>query len=384
MTSDLVIETEQVGSIPRPLYVLEALGALRMGRISAEDYEKAVERARAETIAELEATGSSIVSDGEQSKPSFVTYAIDGLPNLTPEGFVIEFEGGHSRQLPYLTEGPFRYANYSGAFVAAARLHTQLPLKQAVIAPSAVSLIYPESGIPGYPREAFLADLVDECEKDMRSAFAAGAEIVQLDFTEGRLSCKLDPSRELLRKFIDLNNAVLDRFTETERRKIGIHTCPGGDHNTRHSADVDYAELLPDLFRIRAGRFYIQLASEQDRPRVLDIIRRECRPDQMIFGGVIDPCDMRIETPETVCERTLEVADALEGIRFGTTDDCGFAPFRDDVAMARVSAFSKIRSRVKGTALAAAALGRAKSKGLGQAVKAPAATPEPRRDPHAA
>ncbi len=384
MTSEMVIETEQVGSIPRPLYVLEALGALRMGRISAEDYEEAVDRARAETIAELEATGSPILSDGEQSKPSFVTYALDGLPNLAPEGFVIQFEGGHSRQLPCLTEGPFRYATYSGAFVTAARLHTRLPLKQAVIAPSAVSLIYPESGISGYPREAFLEDLVKECEKDIRSAFAAGAEIVQLDFTEGRLSCKLDPSRGLLRRFIDLNNAVLDRFSEAERRKIGIHTCPGGDHNTRHSADVDYAELLPDLFRMRAGRFYIQLASERDRRRVLDIIRRERRPDQMIFAGVIDPCDMRIETPETVCERTLEVAEALEGVRFGTTDDCGFAPFRDDVAMARVSAFSKIRSRVKGTALAAAVLGRAESKSAasGGAVEALAAAPQ--SDPHAA
>lgn len=352
----VTIPTEAVGSIPRPLYVIEALGALRLGRLSREDYAASLARAVAETIAELEATGSPIISDGEQSKPSFVTYPLLDLPNLAPDGVVIPFDDGHSRQLPRLREGPFRYACYSGQYTAAARLHSRLPLKQAVIAPSAISLLYPEQQIPGYSREQFLADLKDECEKDIRSAFEAGAEIVQLDFTEGRLACKLDPSHALLRRFVALNNEVLERFSEAERQRIGVHTCPGGDHNTRHSADVDYAELLPDLFRIRAGRFYIQMASEPDRARVLDIIRRERRPDQLTFIGVIDPCDPRIESPAVVRERTLEIAEALQGERIGTTDDCGFAPFRDDVAMARVTAFAKIRSRVEGTALAAGLL----------------------------
>ena len=28
-----------------------------------------------------------------------------------------------------------------------------------------------------------------------------------------------------------------------ERRRLGVHTCPGGDCDSTHSADVDYAEL---------------------------------------------------------------------------------------------------------------------------------------------
>jgi 5-methyltetrahydropteroyltriglutamate--homocysteine methyltransferase len=270
---------------------------------------------------------------------------------------VIPFEDGHTRQLPVLTAGPFRYSTHSGRYVAQARKHTDLPLKQAVIAPSALSLLYPQDGIEGYARETFIEDLTNECVRDIRSAFDAGAEVVQLDFTEGRLACKLDPSRGLLRQFVDLNNGVLERFSEAKRAKIGIHTCPGGDHNSTHSADIDYAELLPDLFRMQAGRFYIQMASEADRPRVLDIIQRERQAGQTTFIGVIDPCNTNVETAETVCERVLEVAEHLKDERYGTTDDCGFSPFGDDTAMARTTAFAKIKARVEGTAIAADKLG---------------------------
>ena len=348
----MTIPTEGVGSVPRPAYLIQAMGALQQGDLTQEDYAAIVDRAVAETIAEMAATGSPIISDGEQSKSSFATYPLEGLGNLAPDGVVIPFADGHTRQLPRLTAGPFRYDHYAGRYVTQARRHTDLPLKQAVIAPSAMSLLYPEGGIAGYARERFIEDLTSECVKDIRSAFEAGAQVVQLDFTEGRLACKLDPSRSLLRQFVALNNAVLDQFSDTERERIGIHTCPGGDHNSTHSADVDYAELLPDLFRMRAGRFYIQMASETDRPRILDIIQRERQPYQTTFIGVIDPCDTKVETAEQVRDRTLEVAEHLKGERFGTTDDCGFSPFGDDIAMARATAFAKIKARVDGTALA--------------------------------
>jgi len=179
----------------------------------------------------------------------------------------------------------------------------------------------------------------------------------RIDFTEARLSIKLDPSGGLLRQFIDLNNQVLSRFTPEERRRIGIHTCPGGDQDATHSADVDYAQLMPDLFKLNAGNFYIALAGEKDRPRVLGLVRDHARPGQTIFVGVTDPINPRIETPAEVRDRTLEAARFISPERLGTTDDCGFSPFGDDTSTSRDTAFAKIRSRVAGTELAAKALG---------------------------
>lgn len=53
----------------------------------------------------------------------------------------------------------------------------------------------------------------------------------------------------------------------------------------------------------------------------------------------------------------LEAAKFLPLDRLGTTDDCGFSPFADDVSSARDVAFAKIRARVEGTAMAGKRLG---------------------------
>lgn len=351
------IPTEPVGSVPRPPYLLDAIRDAAHGRLDAVALDTVFDRAVQETIVAFEATGSPIVTDGEQSKPSFATYPLHGLTNLAADGAVISFADGHTRQLPRLTAGPFSYGVYAGSYLTRAARFASRPLKQAVIAPSALSLLYPASGMADYPRDQFITDLVNEAVRDIRSCLDGGAASVQLDFTEGRLAVKLDPSRGLLRQFVDLNNAVLAHFTDVERARIGIHSCPGGDQDSSHSADVDYATLLPDLFRLDAGNFFVQLASEPDRSRVLALIREHSKPTQRIFVGVTDPISTRVETAEEVAAQVEEAARYIPVERLGSTDDCGFSPFADDVSTARDIAFAKIAARVAGTALAAARLG---------------------------
>lgn len=351
------IPTEPIGSIPRPPRLIEAMAAHAAGTLAEEQVRTLQEEAVRDTIERMQATGSPVITDGEQTKPSFITYPIAGLETLSPDGVVIPFADGHSRRLPVITAGPFRYADHAASYLDQAMRHASVPVKQAVISASAMSLLYPADGIDGYSRDAFLEDLVDEAEADIRQCLERGAHSVQIDFTEGRLSLKLDPSGGLLQSFVGLNNRVLDRFADEDRARIGVHTCPGGDRDSTHSADVDYANLLPALFEHRAGNFYIQLASESDRPRVLQIIRDNLRNDQRAFVGVIDPIDPRVETPEEVRDRVLEAAEILPPDRLGTTDDCGFAPFADDTSTARDTAFEKIRARVVGTRQAEEKLG---------------------------
>ena len=351
------MKTEPIGSIPRPPALIQAMQAFTSGAIGRDAMDVAYAAALKDTIERFEATGSPVITDGEQTKPSFATYPLSGIGNLAPDGVVIPFADGHTRQLPRLTAGPFRYGVHAGSFTQAARGYTRAPLKQAVISASALSLLYPAAGIDGYPREAFLADLIAEAQADIRGALDAGAATVQVDFTEGRLSLKLDPSGGLLRSFIALNNQVLDGFSDAERQKIGVHACPGGDHDSTHSADVDYAGLLPELFQLNVGRFYLQMASERDRKRALAIVKSVLKPNQIVFVGVIDPINPTVETAPQVRDRVLEAASILPVQQLGTTDDCGFSPFADDTSTARDTAFSKIRARVEGTALAAHELG---------------------------
>jgi 5-methyltetrahydropteroyltriglutamate--homocysteine methyltransferase len=332
------------------------MGAFQNGKIDRAALDGEYAAALRDTISRFEQTGSPVISDGEQTKPSFATYPLVGL-SLPPDGVVIPFADGHTRQLPRLTAGPFRYGVHAESFVKRAREYTKRSLKQAVISASALSLLYPAEGIADYSREQFVADLIDEAEADIRGALDAGAAVVQIDFTEGRLSLKLDPSGGLLRSFVELNNHVLSRFSDEERQRIGVHVCPGGDKDSTHSADVDYAGLLPELFQMNVGRFYLQMASEPDRLRVLQMVARKLKPNHTVFVGVIDPIDPKVETVDEVHDRVLEAASLLPVEQLGTTDDCGFSPFADDMSTARDVAFEKIRARVEGTKMAARELG---------------------------
>lgn len=350
------IPTEQIGSIPRPVELILGMRAHAAGQLDDKGLQQLFDAALTETIRRLESTGSPVITDGEQTKPSFATYPIAGMKALSPDGVVIPFADGHTRQLPKISAGPFRYQTYAAAYLSKAKTLTNLPVKQAVISASALSLLYPAEGIDGYSHAQFISDLLDQAESDIRKCLEGGAYNVQIDFTEARLSLKLDPSGGLLRSFIDLNNQVLDRFTAEERQRIGVHSCPGGDHDSTHSADVDYAQLLPLLFQLRAGSFYLEYAGEKQKRPVLQSIAGNLKTGQRVFLGVTDVLSPKVETPGEIRDLILDAAGVIPIGQLGTTDDCGFSPFADDISTSREIAFEKIKARIDGTRLAESAL----------------------------
>jgi methionine synthase II (cobalamin-independent) len=382
--TDTGIPTEPVGSLPRPAKLQAAYADYDAGDITREQLEELQDEAVKDSITRGEATGAPIVSDGEQRWSSFATYALadtlagTGLAeNLAPTGgqYFAIFADGHHRQLPRLTGGPFRYKTYAADTLAKSIGLATKPMKQAVIAPSMLALLYPlDEEVPGYPREAFEEDLVNECEKDIRGAFDAGAARVSIDFTEGRLATRADPRNPwtgagMLPHFIELNNRVLDRFTPEERVNIGVHTCPGGDRDSVHSADVPYSDLLPSLFQMNAGYFLIQFASEREKDPVLELIGGHSREDangvaQVCYLGVTNPQNPRVESAQEICDLLVHAADFIPKQRLGATDDCGFSPFSIDEKplhgspdYARDVAFEKIAHRVEGARMAAERLG---------------------------
>ncbi len=377
------IPTELVGSLPRPMKLQEAYAAYDEGKITFEDLQAEQDTAAEDSIKKLEATGETYVTDGEQRESSFATYPLTdtlagtGLAdNLAGDGqYFAIFDDGHHRQLPRLTGGPFRYKTFAAEFVAKNKQIASNPVKQAVISPSMMMLLYPLDGeIDDYPRDQFLGDVVDECEKDIRQAFEAGAERVSIDFTEGRLANKNDSrnpwtGNDMLQEFIDLNNRVLDRFSPEERRNIGIHTCPGGDMDSVHSKEVPYEKLLNHMFDLNAGYFLIQCASEDDREKVYELCGKNSREDangvaQVCFMGVINPLSPDVETSEQVKNELLTAAKYIPKERLGATDDCGFSPFSRDEKpkhgspdFARDIAMQKISARIEGARMASEELG---------------------------
>src|SRR3954453_303451 len=377
------IPTELVGSLPRPMKLQEAYEAYDEGSITFEQLQAEQDAAAEDSIKRLEETGEPIVTDGEQRESSFATSPITdtlagtGLADhLAGDGqFFAIFDDGHHRQLPRLTGGPFRYKTFASEFGEKNKAIANKPVKQAVIAPSMLMLLYPLEGeLEGYPRQQFLDDLCDEVEKDIRGCFDAGAVRVSIDFTEGRLANKNDSrnpwtNKDMLQEFIDLNNRVIDRFSPEERKNIGIHTCPGGDMDSVHSKEVPYEKLLSKMFQLNVGYFLIQCASEEDKENVYRLCGQYSRDDadgvpQVCFIGVINPLDPEVESPEEVRDRLLPAAKHIPPERLGATDDCGFSPFSRDEKpkhgspdFARDIAMQKISNPGKGAAMASYELG---------------------------
>jgi 5-methyltetrahydropteroyltriglutamate--homocysteine methyltransferase len=121
---------------------------------------------------------------------------------------------------------------------------------------------------------------------------------------------------------------------------------------------VDYAQLLPELFQLEVGNLYVQLSSEKDAERVLGILGKLASDKRRVFVGVVDPISKEIETPEKIRDRIVAAARHIDPSCLGSTDDCGFSPFADDLSTSREIAFAKIRARVEGNAMASQVLGR--------------------------
>lgn len=367
---DGVLPTEQVGSLPRPARLQRTVIDAEIGSVSRAELAAEQELAVQDTVERLASTGSPIVSDGEQRRQSFASYPL--ASDEVEEGPVFAvFADGHHRVVPSLAKAPFRYRGWAADDVAAARKYTDLPLKQAVISPSMLSLMVPETGLGDYSREAFLTDVVAGCAEDIRRCFAAGASRVSIDFTEGRLALRRDlrapwAGPQALGGFIDLINSVLAELSAAERAAVGVHTCPGNDNDSAHSADVDYAGLIPELFQIEAGYFLVQAASEKEPDRVARLIGREVaslraagRKAPRVLIGVTNPTNPKLETAESVRDHLVRAARFIPPELLGSTDDCGFSPYLIDEKprhgspdFARDVAFAKIAARVRGTALA--------------------------------
>lgn len=196
-------------------------------------------------------------------------HGADRLPNAAPDGFMTPFAAGHVRRMPRLAAGPFRYRRQADEY-----LDTTLHGASQSGGHLAVG---PQPYVPGRrdprrpPRAVHRRPVARGRGRSPRLPAQGRAQ--GADQLRQGAAGQLDPTGGLLSSFIDLNNLALARFSAADRRRIGVHTCPGGDRDSTHIADADCADLLPALFQLNAGNFCVTLAGDPDRTRVLAIIR---------------------------------------------------------------------------------------------------------------
>ena len=167
----MTIPTEPIGSIPRPLRLDRGdRGDRRHGPELDPLYDEAIR----DTIERFEATGSPVITDGEQRKyHNFWTYCVQGLPNTAPDGFKIPFSAGHTRRMPRLTGRPIPLPAARG----------QLPGRGPAVRPRAREAgghlaLGPEPHVPGRrdPRATPASSSSTTCCTSTRRRSAAACE----------------------------------------------------------------------------------------------------------------------------------------------------------------------------------------------------------------
>jgi 5-methyltetrahydropteroyltriglutamate--homocysteine methyltransferase len=185
------------------------------------------------------------------------------------------------------------------------------------------------------------ADLLNA---EARALAADGVDVIQFD----------EPAFNVyMREVKDWGIAALHRAIEGLACTTAVHICYGYGIK----ANIDWKATLGGEWRQYEEIFPALAASRLDRVSV------ECRNSRVPLGllklldgkaieiGVIDVASDEIETPEEVAAVIAAVADHVpkEAIIAGT--NCGMAPMRFDVALAKLEALGK------GAALARERLG---------------------------
>ncbi len=118
-----------------------------------------------------------------------------------------------------------------------------------------------------------------------------------------------------------------------------------GEITIQHIVQIfSYSDLLPLLFQLNAGNFYLEYAGEKNKKNVLNSIKQNIKPGQQIFLGVTNVLDPRVETPEEIRDVILEAAEMIPAGQLGSTDDCGFSPFADDTSDCEGNCFYQNKS----------------------------------------
>lgn len=361
------IRTTHTGSLPRPprLRTLIEAGA----PAGSTAFEEAARDAVREVVARQADLGIDLVSDGEMSRPSYVTYVADRLdgfegasPPLMPSDLaahpdwaerVLSDLARHELSVPRCT-GPIRYqgmpalrrdlvnlrdalegCEVAGAFMTAA-------------SPGVISLFFANAHYPTH--EQYLEALADAMREEYEEIVAAGFTL-QLDAPDlamGRHVGFADPDLPSFLRRVELHVAALDRAVAgISPERLRLHVC-WGNYEGPHDHDVALRELLPILLRARPMALSFAAANPRHAHEWACWEALRLPADKLLMPGVIDSTTNYVEHPELVAERILRLTRLVGRERVIASTDCGFGTFAGIATVAPSVAWAKLEALVAG------------------------------------
>jgi 5-methyltetrahydropteroyltriglutamate--homocysteine methyltransferase len=331
--------TTIAGSLPKPSWLAEPNRLWAPWRLAGADLAEGKRDATLLAIKQQEDAGIDIVGDGEQSRQHFVHGFLEVVEGID---FDRKVEMGirkdrYKAMVPRVV-GELRLRSRVHAEEARlARAHTTRKLKFTLPGPmTIVDTIADEHYGDRVTMAMAFASLLNE---EARGLAADGVDVIQFD--EPAFNVYMDEVK-------DWGIAALHRAIEGVSAKTAVHICYGYGIK----ANVDWKATLGNEWRQYEEIFPALAASRIDQVSV------ECRNSHVpvsllgllagkdVLVGAIDVATDAIDTPEDVAATLSEALKYVPKERIVASTNCGMAPMRRDIALAKLDAL------VKGAALA--------------------------------
>lgn len=372
------ILTTHVGSLPRPAD-LQAMNVARQKGEPADlaAYNARVRSAVADIVKKQAELGIDIVSDGEMSKPSFITYMNERLGGFEPDpvernqspwagsreakdfpGFYApQLANVHTRHKHFVCTGP---VTYTGAY----RIKADLDNLRAALAGANVSGAFVPSTSPSSieewnrnsyykSEEEYVFALAGAIAEEYRAIVNAGFTL-QVDDPHlvTYYVTRPDRSIEECRKWISLRvDAINLALRGIPKEKVRFHTCYGINFGPRVH-DIEIKHIIDILGRLNVGAFSFESANPRHEHE-WTVWRDAKLPDDVVMiPGMITQSNVMVEHPELIAQRLGRWIDAFGRERVIAGTDCGFASFAGNDEIHESIVWAKFEALVEGARIA--------------------------------
>jgi 5-methyltetrahydropteroyltriglutamate--homocysteine methyltransferase len=372
------ILTTHVGSLPRPAD-LHAMAIARRAGGATDDaaYAARLKQAVIDIVRKQAAIGIDIVSDGELSKPSFITYInqrlagfeVDaGHPNQSPwvgsreviafpDFYRPQLANVHTRHTHFLCTGPVTYRGQKELKADLDNLKAAMrgvDVAGAFVPSASVSIIEDWNKNAFYKSdEDYLFALAEAMGEEYRAIVEAGF-FLQID--DPRLVtyyvCHPEKSMEECRKWIALRvDAINHALRGIPKDRVRFHTCYGINFGPRVH-DIEVKHIIDILARLNAGAFSFEAANPRHEHE-WTVWRDAKLPDDVVMiPGLITQSNVMVEHPELVAQRLSRWIEAFGRERVIAGTDCGFASFAGNDEIHESIVWAKFEALIEGARLA--------------------------------
>jgi 5-methyltetrahydropteroyltriglutamate--homocysteine methyltransferase len=376
-TSQDRILTTHVGSLPRTDVIVGLLEA-RENRnpLDAAQFERAMQQAVLDIVKRQVEIGIDIVSDGETSKMSYVTYVRDRLAGFSEEGST-EMPRPHLDVAPFpdlqrkmaLLTGPRRFKRVSCIGPVKVRdrdaLKRDLENLRAAADAARPFASFMNAASPGvvtsflpnayYPTHEAYVEAVAEAMREEYEAITAAGFVLQVDCPDLAMSRHTGfqalSEPEFLKRMafhVDVLNHALARVPAD---RVRIHIC-WGNYEGPHTHDIDLTKIIDVILRVKARAISLEAANPRHAHEWAVWQDVALPDDKILLPGVIDTSTNYVEHPDLIAERIVRFANIVGCDRVIASTDCGFGTAAGHGKIDPGVAYLKLGSLVEGGARA--------------------------------